>query len=223
MGAKLTTKMMAAIDSIREGNIVLVYHSEEKESAMIVAAEKINLKTMETMKSLASGDVSCVVDYSISKRIGLYFLIDILKYAERKFPFLKEEIKGEKSSCSVSLDHVKCRTGSSHRDKLLLIRELIKIVKNKHYTKFHKIVHIPGHLKFFIASEGLLEKRQGHTELSIAMAMFAKIYPIVIISSIRDSKKGGMMSKKEAKQYAQEHNLVFLDCKEVIKAWEILR
>jgi len=219
MGMK---KISNASAELKKGKIVLIYLPDERETAMMVAAEKINLRTMENMKTLASGDVSCVVDYSLSKKLCLYFLIDILKYAERNFPVLKEKIKS-KSSSSIPLDHVKCKTGSSHRDKLLLIRELIKIVKSKQYDKFHNIVSTPGHLKFFIASEGLLEKRQGHTELSIALTNIAKMCPVAIISSMRDTKTGEMMPKKNAMQYAKKHNLIFLDSKEIIKSWEKIR
>ncbi len=218
MGIK---KIITALAELKKGEIVLIYHPEERETAMVVAAEKINLKTMETMKTWASSDVSCVVDYSLSKKLSLYFLIDILKYAERKFIFLKEKIKS-KSSLSIPLDHVKCKTGSSHRDKLLLIRELIKIVKSEQYDRFHNLVCAPGHLKFFIASEGLLEKRQGHTELSMALIRIAKMCPVVIISSMRDPRTGEMMSKKKAMQYAQKQNLIFLEHKDIIKSWEKL-
>lgn len=202
-----------ALTELKQGKIILIYHSSERETAMVVAAEKINLKMIRTMKRYASGDISCVISLESAEKLGLPFMIDILKAAEKRFPVLKK-FKKRISSCSVPLDHIECRTGSSDKDKLLLINELVKIVKSKQYEKFCSVTCMPGHLKFFIAKD--LATRQGHTELSIALMELAGMLPVAVICSMRDPATGSMLSKTKARQYAIEHDLVFIDDQEII-------
>lgn len=215
-------KIEIALNDLKKGKIVLIYNSEEKETAMITSAEKINLRTMEIMKKLASSDICCMIDYPLAKKLGIYFLNDILYCAEEKFPILKKIVHGN-SSRAIPLNHIKSKTGSSHKDKLMLIKDLIKIVKSENYNKFNEIVSAPGNFMFFIASEGLLEKRKGHTELSIVLAKFAGIFPIVIASTMRDTETGGMLSKQKAIKYAQKNNLIFLEDKDIIKFYKNFR
>lgn len=207
-------KIETALAALKQGKIVLVYHSSEKETAMIVAAEKINLDAMKTMKEYASSDIACVVDFEDAKQLGLYFLVDVLRAAEKKF-YAFRKIRKKTSSCSIPLDHIRCRTGSSDKDKLLLINELVKIVRKKEHKKFCNIVSMPGHLKFFIAKD--LTTRQGHTELAITLTKLAGMLPIAIICSMRDPKTGTMLTKRGAMRYAAKHGFIFLKDKEIIK------
>ncbi|MGL6298014.1 MAG: 3,4-dihydroxy-2-butanone-4-phosphate synthase, partial [Methanobacteriaceae archaeon] len=68
-------------------------------------------------------------------------------------------------------------------------------------------------------SEGLLEKRQGHTEISLAMAEMAGIAPVTVVCEMMDEKTGNARSIADAEAYAKENNLIFLDGKEVIEAY----
>lgn len=76
--------MRRAFDDLRKGKIVLIYEPEEQETSMVAAAEKVNLDTIKTMKKYASSDISVAMSYTISKRFGLPFLTDALKFAEKK-------------------------------------------------------------------------------------------------------------------------------------------
>lgn len=212
--------LQRALHNLRKGKIVLIYEPEERETSMVAAAEKIDLDTLKIMKKHASGDIGVAMSYALSKRFGLPFMTDVLKFAEKKFQVLKRIVPRERrSSFSLLLDHANCRTGSSDKDKLLLIKGLVDITRSGEYGKFSRIVRAPGHLKFFIASENLLRERRGHTEMSIAMMRLAGMCEIAVICSMRDEKTGLMLSKGNARRYAEENDLSFLDGEEIIEAY----
>ena len=211
-----------ALEDLRKGKVVLIYESEERETSMIVAAEKMNSSTLKVMKKLASSDICVVMSHDLSKRFGLPFLTDALKFAEKKFPVLKKIVprKRERGSLSLLLDHVNSKTGSSDGDKLMLVKGLVDIAKSGEYDGFSRIVRAPGHLKFFIASKNLLRERRGHTEMSIAMMRLAGLCEIAVICSMRDEKTGEMLSKEKARRYSKKNGLGFLEGKEIIKAYK---
>jgi 3,4-dihydroxy 2-butanone 4-phosphate synthase len=212
-------KLEKALSDLRAGEIVLIYEQEERETSMVVAAEKIGSKTIRKMKEYASGDVGIVISHPLAEKFGLPFSTDILRFAGRRFQVLKKMVKGKRGSFSLLLDHVGCKTGSSDADKLLLIRELVDMVKSGKYSKFPEVVRIPGHLKLFIASKGLLKERRGHTELSIAVMKLAGMHEVAVICSMRDPKTGKMLSKKKAELYAEECGFTCLQSREIIKAY----
>lgn len=219
-GKMADENLQRALDDLRKGKVVLIYQSEERETSMAAAAEKIDVGTIRIMKKYASGDISVVISYALSKRFGLPFLTDVLKFAEKKFPVLKKICpRRGRSSSSLFLDHVNCKTGSSDKDKLLLIKGLVDIARSGRYSDFSRIVRAPGHLKFFIASKNLLKERRGHTELSIAMTRLASVPEIAVICSMRDEKTGEMLSKEKVKQHSKKNGPVFLEGKGIIRAY----
>jgi 3,4-dihydroxy 2-butanone 4-phosphate synthase len=214
----MSGKLERALGDLKAGKIVLIYERGERETSMVAAAEKIRPKTVRKMKEYASGDIGIVISYPLAKKFGLPFSTDVLRFAGRRFPALKELVK-ERSSFSLLLDHVSCKTGSSDADKLLLIRELVGMVKSRKYGRFSEVIRAPGHLKLFIASKGLLKERRGHTELSIATMKLTGMHEIAVICSMRDRETGKMLSRKKAESYAKENGLTYLESEEIVKAY----
>lgn len=213
----ISKTLQKALRDLRVGKPVLVYHPKERETCMLTSAYRLSPSVIRVMKKYASSDISIAISYEVSEKLGLPFFVDAMRSAESDYPVLKQIIpKGVRNPFSLMLDHVDCTTGSSDRDKLMLIRELADILKKGQYDRFPKVVRAPGHLKLFIASRDL--ERWGHTELSVALMMLAGLPEIAVISSMRDEKTGEMMGRRKVIEYARKNDLALLDAKQIIEA-----
>ena len=70
-----------------------------------------------------------------------------------------------------------------------------------------------------LLTEGLLDERIGHTELVVSILKMADLVPAGSGCEIMGDN-GKALSKDKAKQYAHENGLVFLEGKEIVKAWK---
>ena len=85
-------------------------------------------------------------------------------------------------------------------------------------TKLGDKFRSPGHIPICIASEKPLTTRFGHTELAVSILKMAGLTPVASGCEIMGDN-GKALSKTKARQYAKEHNLCFLEGKEIIGAW----
>ena len=77
----------------------------------------------------------------------------------------------------------------------------------------------PGHVPVCIAEKNLLTERTGHTELSVSLMKMASLIPVAGGCEVMGDD-GQALPKNEAKKYAEKQNLVFLEGKDIIKAWK---
>ena len=84
---------------------------------------------------------------------------------------------------------------------------------------FGKEFRSPGHIPICVASKNLLNERVGHTELVVSLLKMAGVMPVGSGCEIMGDT-GRALSKTKAKQYADENGLVFLEGKDIIKAWK---
>ncbi|MEM3394320.1 MAG: 3,4-dihydroxy-2-butanone-4-phosphate synthase [Candidatus Micrarchaeia archaeon] len=208
--------MELIFNEIKRGRPILVYEHEEDEFSMMILASKMNMNKMRLMKKYASGDVGVAISYELASKIKIPFLHQLIISRKKKIPKIK------KSSLSLLIDHIKAKTGSSDRDKLLLIKELATAAKSKKYEKFIKNIYIPGHLKFFIAAKDLLNSRQGHTELNVALARLSGLKPYeiaIVMCSLRNPKNGKMITKKDLNKFSDLKKLPMIDRYTILKYW----
>src|SRR5437867_2454943 len=76
----------------------------------------------------------------------------------------------------------------------------------------------PGHVPLLNAADRLLADRRGHTELATALVTMAGLIPTATICEMMGDD-GRALSKEDAKEYARERTLVFLEGQDVIEAW----
>ncbi|MEM4589695.1 MAG: 3,4-dihydroxy-2-butanone-4-phosphate synthase [Candidatus Micrarchaeia archaeon] len=208
--------MESIFNDIKRGRPILVYEPEEDEFSMMILANKMNISKMRLMKKYASGDIGVAISYELASKIKIPFLHELIISHKKKIPNIK------KSSLSLLIDHVKAKTGSSDKDKLLLIKEIASAAKSKNYEKFAKNIYIPGHLKFFIAAKGLLDSRQGHTELNVALARLSGLKPYeiaIVMCSLRNPKNGKMITKKDLNKFADLKKLPIIDRDVILRYW----
>jgi 3,4-dihydroxy 2-butanone 4-phosphate synthase len=147
-----------------------------------------------------------------------------------RYPVLKALVPNDipydtKSSFSLYINHRKTFTGITDIDRSTTMRKFAELIQNVErrdsgsaLKAFGKEFRSPGHVPICIASENLLRDRHGHTELVIALLQMAGLNPVGSGCEIMGDD-GKALSKEKAQAYADEHNLLFLEGKEIVKAW----
>ena len=211
-----------AIEALKRGKIILVYDSDDREGEtdMVVASQSITPEHIRTMRKDAGGLICTAIHPDICNKLGIPFMVDILEFASQKFKVLKELYPhdipyDEKSSFSITINHRKTFTGITDKDRAFTIKKLAELVKEERFNDFGKEFRSPGHVTLLRAAEGLVKNRQGHTEMTVALAEMAGLIPITTICEMMGDD-GEAMSKSETKRYAERHNLVYLSGEEII-------
>ena len=76
----------------------------------------------------------------------------------------------------------------------------------------------PGHIPVCRESQGGLLTRQGHTELAVGIARLAGLVPVVIGAEMLEPDGDGALSVEDARTWAEERQIPFLEGAEVIAA-----
>lgn len=216
-----------ALKAFKNGEIILVFDSDnrERETDMIVAAELITPKHLARMRNDAGGLVCTAVSHEEAEKLRLPFMTDVMEAAQDKYPLLAElsptDIPyDERSAFSLTINHRETFTGITDNDRALTIKELALLCKNGNYTHFGEHFRAPGHVTLLRGSEGLLTKRQGHTEMTIALTEMAGLTPVGVCCEMMDDKTGNSLPTTEVQKYAEKEGLIFLSGEEVIKAYK---
>ncbi|MCU0629782.1 MAG: 3,4-dihydroxy-2-butanone-4-phosphate synthase [Methanoregulaceae archaeon] len=192
-----------ALAALRDGKFILLYDFDDREGESLI----------------------CTAVHPVAAiRLGLPFASDALRaiaVAEREgdIPYDRKN----HSSFSLWVNHRDTFTGITDRDRALTVNAIAEQVKqalNGGGLSFHEVFRTPGHMALLRAAEGLLDRRKGQTELSIAMAEMAGITPAITICEMLDDESGNALSKADAKLYAMKHGLEFVEGPEVMERWE---
>jgi 3,4-dihydroxy 2-butanone 4-phosphate synthase len=169
------------------------------------------------------GGLICVAIHPLAAdRLGLPFMIDLLRNAG--LPASMIEKSGDipydnRSSFSIWVNHRDTFTGITDNDRALTIRrigEVVDLSMRGIDVDFGSEFRSPGHVSLLIAAEKLTRERRGQTELSVALAIMAKVIPAMTICEMLDGENGRAYSKNDAKRYALEHRMPF------VEGWEIV-
>ena len=221
-----------ATESIKKGGMALIYDSDDREGEtdIVMPAHAVTPKTVATMRRDAGGLICVAIHPAAAQRLGLPFISDVLRCAgENGFKTIKSIIEKSgdisydtRSSFSLWVNHRDTFTGITDTDRALTITEIGKAVHlsmDGEHVDFGRDFRTPGHVPLLRAADGLLDERAGQTELSIALAELANITPAMVICEMLDRETGMALSKKDAKVYADMHDLALLDGREIIGAF----
>ncbi len=217
-----------AIESLKRGEFVLLYDSagRENEIDMVVAAELVTPEHIARMRQHAGGLLCLAIENNFGKNLGLRYMHDIL--SETFDTTSKEMIMGlapygDHPTFSISINHYQTYTGITDSDRALTVREMANLHKIPNpKNKFISSFKTPGHVPLLIASEGLLSKRQGHTEMSVYLAKMAGLTPVTAICEMMDSETYSALSFEKASKYAKENAIPFVDGKELLEYSRVL-
>lgn len=221
----------SALDELKNGKFVLVYDAEgrEEETDFIIGAQFVTPNSIGTMRKDGGGLIFLIVDHATKETLGLPFLADLFYKEGNRWPVLKELIPNDipydtKSSFSITINHRKTFTGITDKDRALTVSEFAKLseeirelTKIKAQRRFGQLFRSPGHIPLCNSSDKPLNNRFGHTELGVALVTMAGLTPIAAGCEMMDTINA--LPKEEAIKYAKEHNLIFLEGKEIREAW----
>ncbi len=225
-----------AISALARGKIILLYDYDdrERETDLVVAAEFIAPSIIYQLRRDAGGLICAAIDHSACASLGIPYIADILRHAGsfgNGFEAIESvcERAGDipydkKSSFSLWVNHRKTFTGITDVDRALTIKKLAEIaarsLEGKH-VNFGSEFRSPGHVPLLRAAPGLLKGRRGQTELSIVLAREAGVTPVMVMCEMLDGVTGRALSKDDAKLYAAERGLAFVEGKEVKALFDI--
>jgi 3,4-dihydroxy 2-butanone 4-phosphate synthase len=215
---------------LKKGKFILLHDSEnrEDETDMVILAQHVKPEHIAMMRTDAGGLICAAVGNTVAEAIGLPFMVDVLMEAENKYPLLKkmrgEDIRYDKKSAfSLTVNHRKTFTGVSDVDRALTISELgayardLKEIKDP-MTFFGSKFRSPGHIPLLISSG--LANRQGHTELTCAIAEMGNLTPSLVLCEMMDEKTHKSLTLKDARIYAKKNDHALLEGKQVIKEYK---
>ncbi len=221
-----------ALQVLRTGGFVLVYDGDgrERETDLVVPSEFVKPDTIRTMRKDAGGLICVTMLEAVRSRLELPFMAEVLHHAGRSFPVLealgREDIRYDRHSAfSIAINHRDTFTGVTDRDRALTIsrfailaRETLRRGNGWAVRAFGDAFRSPGHVPLLNAAEPLLEARRGHTELATALTVMAGLVPSATLCEMMGDD-GHALAKEDAKRYARERNLVFLEGRDIVQAW----
>jgi 3,4-dihydroxy 2-butanone 4-phosphate synthase len=122
----------------------------------------------------------------------------------------------DRSSFSLTVNHRDTYTGITDEDRSLTIRSLADAAADPAGMDFAGTFRAPGHVHLLRAAPELLDQREGHTELGIALADAADQPPAVVVCEMLDDETGGALPKEDARAYAEAHDIPYVEGRDLI-------
>lgn len=218
-----------ALEALKRGTFVLVYDADgrEEETDFVIPSLFVSPQHIFRMRRDGGGLICATLTAEHADRIGIPYMYDVLKDSSAAHPLLDTLMGGDipydsKSAFSLTINHRESYTGITDNDRSLCISALGKLVGDMSTEedagrRFASLFRTPGHVHLLRASPGLLDDRQGHTELSTALCLMAGVPPSAAICEMMG--KGTALPKEEARKYALANGFPFLEGKDVLEAW----
>jgi len=213
--------MEDTMQRFKKGEVVLIFDSDsrEKETDLVIAAEFMTPQVMEQFRKDAGGLICCAVQSELAQKIGLPFMRDVYQSAIKEWPLLNglspNKLKYDsRSAFSLTVNHKNCFTGVSDEDRALTIKDMVNVQTAE---DFQSNYDSPGHVPLLIGAPQLTKDRQGHTELSLALAEMVGAKPVTVVCEMLDS--GTSLSRDKAMQHAEQNGLAFIDGADIIEAY----
>ncbi len=211
----------SGLDSLKRGEFVLLFDSagRENEIDMVVAAEFVTPEHVARMRQHAGGLLCIALENDFGNSLGLRYMHDILaETSTNKEMIMGLAPYGDRPTFSISINHYQTYTGITDKDRSLTIREMANIfnVENKK-KKFVSSFKTPGHVPLLLASHGLLQNRQGHTEMSVYLTKLADLIPVTAICEMMDAETYSALSLDKAEKYAKQNAIPLIDGKELLE------
>lgn len=222
------------IEYVKEGKLVLIYDAEDREGEtdFVIPASSVTPKQVAQFRNDAGGLICVAIHPVAAEKLGLPLISDILRNVNGDIYSVRNLVEGKgdlsydkRSSFSLWVNHRDTFTGITDMDRALTINKIgiaVENVLNGNSYSFHTEFRTPGHVSILRAADGLLEERRGQTELSVALALLAGIPPAMMICEMLDNESGRALSKANAKSFASERDVVFMEGEEIVRAFHSL-
>ncbi len=210
-----------------EGKPVFIYDGDEREGEvdMIYYAALITPEKVTNLRTIAGGLICYAMPARIGALIGLRYMDDILREAGYGEIAGHPLSYGDPPNFSLWVNHRSVKTGIRDGDRAVTIRALDEVVRTaievggeQARARFLKEFVAPGHVPILLGRG--LEKRRGHTELSLALAELGGLRPSVVMAEMLYGSEA--MPPAMAKEVAERFGSVLVSGEEIIEAVEEL-
>jgi 3,4-dihydroxy 2-butanone 4-phosphate synthase len=209
----------AAVDAFARGEPVLIHDAADREGEtdIIHPAGSVTPEAVARLRNDAGGLVCVALSDAVAETLELPFMQSMLDHPTSADHELAYD---ERSSFSLTVNHRDTFTGITDDDRSLTIRELSRLAADPDPEAFAESFRSPGHVHLLRAAPDLLADREGHTELGIALAAAADRPPAVVVCEMLDDETGGALPPAEARAYAAEAGLHYVEGRAIIAALE---
>lgn len=189
-----------AIDEIRQGRMLIVTDSEDRENEgdLVAAADCITHEQINFMAKYARGLICTPLEPDRASLLDLN-------------PMVKKNEDSRETAFTVSIDAAEgITTGISAHDRCHTIRLLTE--KETTYTDFVR----PGHIFPLVGRPGGVLIRAGHTEASIDLCRLAGRQPVGVICEIM-KEDGSMARMPDLEKYSRRHDIKIVTIADLIE------
>ena len=199
-----------AVEAFRRGDPVLIHDAAERENEvdLVYPAYAVTPSDVARMRNDAGGLICVALAHEVAEAFDLSFVHEMVDHPATTDTDIEYD---DRSSFSLTVNHRDTFTGVVDNDRARTISELGDAARAPSETDFAAAFDIPGHVHLLKAAPNLLEDRQGHTELGVALAERADVPPAAVVCEMLDDRTGGALSRSNAASYAAENDFVFLD------------
>jgi 3,4-dihydroxy 2-butanone 4-phosphate synthase len=203
-----------AVAQLKKGGMVVLYDGEgrEGEADLVLCARFASAEKIELLRKDAGGLICAAITKTAADSIGLPFFTELLEKGGMKSVSCKKTAYGDRPAFSIPVNHRGVFTGITDDDRSLTLRKLDEVMRDRRW-EFAKEFYSPGHVFLLIGSG--LEKRRGHTELSLELARRAKLAGAMVLCEMLG--KGKALPKDDAEAYARRNGLPFVEGKELVQ------
>jgi 3,4-dihydroxy 2-butanone 4-phosphate synthase len=205
-----------AIAAFRDGDPVCIHDADDREGEtdLVYPAGSVTPAAMSRLRNDAGGLVCVALSNEVSESFDLPFMQDYLEHPTAESHDLGYD---DRSSFSLTVNHRDTYTGITDEDRSLTIRSLAEAAADPAGTDFADTFRAPGHVHLLRAAPDLLDQREGHTELGIALADAAGQPPAVVVCEMLDDETGGALSPENARTYAETHDIPYVEGRALIE------
>ncbi|MDO8461598.1 MAG: bifunctional 3,4-dihydroxy-2-butanone-4-phosphate synthase/GTP cyclohydrolase II [Deltaproteobacteria bacterium] len=192
-------KVVAALEAIRRGEMVILVDDEERENEgdLAMAAEKITPEAINFMRLQTGGVICLSMTNERADRLGLS-------------PMVSKNTSSRGTPYTISIDATEgITTGISSADRAKTIQ-----VAAQDDCRPEDLAR-PGHVFPLRAKEGGVLVRSGHTEGVVDLCRLAGLKPMGVISEIMNPD-GTMARMPDLEKFAAEHHLLIVSIAELI-------
>jgi len=209
------TSAADAVAAFARGEPVLVHDAADREGEtdIVYPAGSVTPAAVARLRNDAGGLVCVALADQVSADLELPFMQDVLDHPTSADHDLAYD---ERSSFSLTVNHRDTFTGITDEDRSLTIQELAALAAEPDAAAFADEFRSPGHVHLLRAAPDLLDDREGHTELGIALADAADQPPAVVVCEMLDDETGGARSPAAARAYADREGLVYVEGRELL-------
>lgn len=221
-----------AIDALRNGDPVIVYDKEgrEEECDIFFSAKDVTPNDVRLMRKSGGGLICVPVHPKIAQVFDLPYLRDLL--SKKTNGLVRHLVRSPlpydaKSTFSLTINHVDTYTGITDNDRAFTISEFgnlcSKVWRDQTSYKearkeFLENFRAPGHIFLLRGVNGVLKEREGHTELSLGLALLGNFTPcMTLVEMLGDNGKA--LSIESANQFARNNNIPFLKGETIVKKY----